>query len=166
MKLKRILSTLVAAVFIFTTAIGTNSVYADAQSTPTLDLTVTPNNMGNYNDLKWDISGMSQSYSYRLYSKKSTESEFQSIPCKGTDKDAVKVLNIYPDAENNLKGWMENTNSEDSNGYGRVIIKVDEVTVNNFNSNPSNYLKDSSGNWKYDVIYLGKLRFRRTKKFI
>ncbi|PJI08991.1 MULTISPECIES: Ig-like domain-containing protein [Clostridium] len=155
MKLKRILSTLVAAVFIVTTAIGTNSVYADEQSTPTLDLTVTPNNAGNYNDLKWDISGMSQGYSYRLYSKESGETQFQSIPCKGTTTDTVNVLNIYPDQGDNLKGWMENANSEDAHGYGKNIIKVDAYSIDDFNANPDKYLKDSNGNWKYDVIYLG-----------
>ncbi|PJI08992.1 MULTISPECIES: Ig-like domain-containing protein [Clostridium] len=164
MKLKRILSTFLTAVFISTTAIGTNSVYADTQSTPTLDLAVTPNNEGNYNDLKWGISGMSQSYSYKLYSKKSTENEFQSIPCKGTDTDKVNVLNVYPDVGNNLKGWMENSNSEDSNGYGRGIIKVDGVSIDDFNANPQNYLKkDNNNDWNYDVVMFGSWDLNNSK---
>ncbi|TQD48203.1 Ig-like domain-containing protein, partial [Clostridium acetobutylicum] len=155
MKTKRIFSTLIIAAFVFSFTTTTNNVSADTTtpaSTPQLDLTVTPNNEGNYNDLKWNMSGASQDYSYKLYSKKSTDTQFQTIPCKGTNTDKIHVLNIYPDLGNNLKGWMETSNTDDINGYGKGIIKVDEIPLSTFNSNPN--IKDSNGN-EYDVIMLG-----------
>ncbi|URZ08162.1 Ig-like domain-containing protein [Clostridium felsineum] len=158
MKTKKIFSTLLIAAFAFSFTTTTNNVSADTTtptSVPQLNLTVTPNNDGNYNDLKWNMSSASQDYSYKLYSKKSTDAQFQTIPCKGTDTDKVHVLNVYPDVGNNLKSWMEDSNPEDTKGYGKGIIAVDEATISDFNSNPTKWLKDSNGNWKYDVIYLG-----------
>ena len=66
---------------------------------------------------------------------------------------------------NNLKGWMENANSESANGYGKGLISVDEVDIDEFNANPALYLKDSSGNWKYDVIYFGAWDGNNSKNF-
>jgi hypothetical protein len=108
-------------------------------------LTATPNNEEDYIHLDWNINDTSKTYSYMAYKRTEGESEFQTIPLK----DNLKVLNIYPGAGNNLKTWME------TNGYGKGKISVDEVNIDTFNSNPSQYLKDSSGKWKYDVIYMG-----------
>lgn len=170
MKLKKLFNLfLVAIIVISFTTFGHDNIYADTAtptSTPQLDLTVTPNNEKNYNDLNWSISDPTQSYSYRLFSKKSTDSDFQSIPCKGDINNKIKVLNIYPEntamsnykdnkgntipASAQAKAWMENNN------YGKDIINVDTVFIDDFNSNPDNYLKeDSNGNWNYDVVYIG-----------
>lgn len=86
----------------------------------------------------------------------------------------VNVLNIYPDgvAANytftNWKGenftlsqaaqckmWLEKPNDESPKGYGQGLINVDPVDMASFSANPDSYLKDASGNYKYDVIYLG-----------
>jgi len=61
----------------------------------------------------------------------------------------LKVLNVYPDAGNNLKTWME------TNGYGMGIIKVDEVSISNFNVSPQTYLKKTNNEWNYDVVVFG-----------
>ncbi|MCR3757911.1 Ig-like domain-containing protein [Clostridium felsineum] len=154
MKLKKMFSTLLIAAFAFSFT-TTNNISADTTpptNTPQLDLTVTPNNDANCNDLKWNMSGASQDYSYKLYSKKSTDSQFQTTPCKGTTTDKVHVLNVYPDAGNNLKSWMEDPNPEDATGYGKGIITVTEIPLSTFNSNPN--IKDSNGN-EYDVIMFG-----------
>ncbi len=60
----------------------------------------------------------------------------------------IKVLNVYPNASyaNYLKNWM--------NTYGKNIIKVTPVSIENFNANPNGYLGDSA-NWNYDVIVFG-----------
>lgn len=50
---------------------------------------------------------------------------------------------------------MEEPNSEDAKGYGRGLIEVTPVTIDEFNANPMAYLKDSKGKYKYDVVYLG-----------
>lgn len=116
--------------------------------------TITAENAGAQNaiNLKWNAPNNSESFTYMVYSKGPGENTFQSIPTK----DNIKVLNVYPfegaDSNGNrsdgLKTWME------TNGYGKGKIKVDKVYIDNFNSNPSNYL-GSSHNWKYDVVYFG-----------
>lgn len=87
---------------------------------------------------------------------------------------SIKVLNIYPGEAGgtytftNWKGetftlpmtaqvkrWMEEPNDESPKGYGQGLINVDCINITDFNNSPYNYLKDSSGNWKYDTVYLG-----------
>jgi hypothetical protein len=50
---------------------------------------------------------------------------------------------------------MEEPNDENPKGYGQGVVLVDVVNIDDFNLNPYNYLKDNSGNWKYQTIYLG-----------
>lgn len=116
-----------------------------------LTLKVKENNDKNYISLEWENTDKSGRYSYMIYSKRDDENEFQSIP----SKSYAKVLNVYPECGDNLKGWMETPNYEDENGYGKGLISVDAVNINDFNSRPEQYLKDNNGNWKYDVIYVG-----------
>ncbi|MFT8889783.1 MAG: DUF5057 domain-containing protein [Ethanoligenens sp.] len=142
-----------------------------------LRLTATPNPSANDVALNWTNCDKSQPYSYMLYSKSAHESNFQSIP----SKESVKVLNIYPDKQTDewgvsgtvsftsaldgksytllksasLKMWMEAANSDNSHGYGKGFISVDAVSFTDFNANPSIYLKDSSGSYKYDVVFFG-----------
>jgi len=54
-----------------------------------------------------------------------------------------------------VKRWMEEPNDESPKGYGQGLINVTSVNIDDFNLNPYNYLKDSSGNWIYDTVYLG-----------
>lgn len=87
---------------------------------------------------------------------------------------SIKVLNIYPGEAGgtytftNWKGitftlpmtaqvkkWMEEPNDESPKGYGQGLINVDCVDIDVFTNDPYTYLKDSSGNWKYDTVYLG-----------
>lgn len=87
---------------------------------------------------------------------------------------SINVLNIYPGTVGttytftNWKGdtytlpvtaqvkrWMEEPNDESPKGYGQGLIAIDCVDVDAFNINPYSYLKDSSGNWKYDTVYFG-----------
>ncbi|WP_315073748.1 Ig-like domain-containing protein [uncultured Clostridium sp.] len=112
-------------------------------TTNNLNIIATPIDGENYVHLEWTDLGAG--YTYTVYSKGESEEVYQSIPSKTN----IKVLNIYPNVGNNLKGWME------TNGYGKGLISVDEVTLPNFNTNPTSYMKDSNGNWKYDVIYFG-----------
>ncbi|WP_238915251.1 Ig-like domain-containing protein [Clostridium sp. YIM B02555] len=106
-----------------------------------LSITATPINEKNYIHLEW--TNLGEGYNYTVYSKSESEEVYQSIPSKIN----VKVLNVYPGKGNNARDWM--------NEYGKNLISTDEVDITNFNTNPTNYLKDSNGNWAYDVVYFG-----------
>ncbi|MDS0527621.1 hypothetical protein NNC19_18175 [Clostridium sp. SHJSY1] len=154
MNKKKHLLTLLGTILMFLSFVTSNIAFAaDGATTPTLN--ITPNNEGNYVSLNWTKPDSTQNYSYMIYSKKSTDSLFQSIPAKNN----VKVLNVYPGKGNNLKTWME------TNGYGKGLISVDEVDIDTFNSSPDSYLKDVTGNWKYDVIYEGAWDSNNNKDF-
>lgn len=145
MKKRKIIAKLSILLSIFM-GISSYTVKADeVVSSPKIELSVKANDTDNSISLNWSMGENNDKYSYMLYSKDSKEEVFQSIPAKAT----AKVLNVYPNVGNNLKTWME------TNGYGKGLISVDEVSINNFNNNPNGYLKDSNGNWKYDVIMFG-----------
>ncbi|MED0951007.1 hypothetical protein P4T70_23285 [Bacillus mobilis] len=134
------------------------------------------NHKENMVQLTWE-GGKSEPYTYKVFKKKDGENEFQSV--SATDyKKKVKVLNIYPtkwkdttlstidfidrDGKRNvmpvsasLKKWMEESNSENSKGYGMGVIEVDAVTQEEFNSSPNSYIYDEKGKDKYDVMMIG-----------
>lgn len=134
-----------------------------------LILSATPNHAENYIHLDWEMNDNSQPYSYQIQQKREGETEYQTIPAKET----AKVLNIYPEIGSNityttwdgttrtlpeaasLEMWMELPNNENPKGYGMGLIDVDQVEVDEFNSNPNAYLKDDNGNYKYDVVAQG-----------
>ena len=115
-------------------------------------------------------------HTYQVYQKKEGADDFQSIGATNFDVNpSVRVLNVYPTLNTtptetyttwkgetvtlplsaSLKKWMEVPNSEHPKGYGKGVISVDAVLIDNFNSDPNAYLKDSTGNYKYDVIMFG-----------
>ena len=101
--------------------------------------------VGTTNDILTDST-------YKAYKSTDNGNTWQTISLMDYTKvTEVKVLQIYPhpNAANQLKTWME------TNGYGKGIIKVDSVYIDDFNANPSSYLKDENGNWKYNVLFFG-----------
>lgn len=132
-------------------------------------LTATPHGAQDYISLSWTKPTSDQNYTYQLYQKKPGSSEFQTIPAKST----AKVLNVYPNIGEmitfttyygqqftlpkaaSLKMWMETPNPDHPKGYGKGLISVDPVKLSDFNSNPSFYLKNPDGSWKYDVVFFG-----------
>ncbi len=134
---------------------------------PTIEATPIPEE--DYIELSWEMGDYSQPYTFKIHQIREGEDSPQSIPSKSN----VKVLNIYPDVSaeisfENWKGesftlpksasakmWMEEPNEESLNGYGMGLIDVDVLSITDFNENPYLYLKDLSGEWKYDVIYFG-----------
>lgn len=62
------------------------------------------------------------------------------MPANISDRDIYK---------GQLKTWME------ENGYGKGIIKIDKISIDSYNADPDGCLKDSSGNYKYDVVFFG-----------
>ena len=100
----------------------------------------------NYVPLTWTNSNNYDKFAYKLFQKNETVAEWQQVSTN-YEKE-VKVLNIYPNVGNQLKKWMQN--------YGEGLIKVDEVRISDYNSNPDLYLKDSkTGLYKYDVLMFG-----------
>lgn len=113
-------------------------------------ITATPDNSG-YGSVMVDW----QTYDYRnknfkVY-RQSNGIDYQSVGIDYTSVTNIRVLQIYPidAAKNQMKDWMV------TQGYGKGIIQVDSVYIDDFNVNPEGYLKDSSDSWKYDVIVLG-----------
>lgn len=124
------------------TTVPTN-MFSSENSTTIVKISATPVTGANYIRLDWNSLG--EGYTYTVYAKGQDENVFQSIPSETN----VKVLNIYPDAGDNLKTWME------TDGYGKSLISVEKVNIVEFNKNPVSCMKDSNGNWKYNVIYFG-----------
>ena len=98
----------------------------------------------NYVPLTWTNSHPNDKFFYKLFQKDENKSNWAQVSTNYGKP--VKVLNVYPNVGNQLKGWMQN--------YGLGLITVDEVRITDFNSNPTAYLK-SGGQYKYDVIMFG-----------
>ncbi|MGX7244200.1 hypothetical protein ACWOC1_05065 [Enterococcus quebecensis] len=106
----------------------------------------------NYAALEWDkIADLSQ-LGYRLYQSEDGTSWSNRSLNYGK---AIKVLNIYPDEaqSNTLKGWMDGLNLKTDKGEN--LIQVTPVTFNQYNANPNAYLKNSAGEYQYDVLMVG-----------
>lgn len=88
---------------------------------------------------------------FKVYQSADGGSTWNSVGVDYRDVKEVRCLQIYPvaAAKGQLKTWME------TNSYGKDIIKIDEVLIDDFNVAPNSYLKDASGNYKYDVIFFG-----------
>lgn len=105
----------------------------------------------NYADVKWDdVPDLSQN-GYRMYQSEDGDNWHLRSTKYGKK---VKVLNIYPDVyPNNVKDWMEGLNLKISDGTDH--IEVTPIAISTFNASPASSLKDSGGNYKYDVIFVG-----------
>lgn len=133
-------------------------------------LTLTAQAKPSENMIRLDWTDLSDNF-YQVYQKKEGDSDFKTI---GRSLEAVQVLNVYPKNGNQLsfttwdneqvtvyeggllKKWMEEPNSEHPKGYGQGLIEVTPVSFDDFNQNPSNYLKpNSDGSWNYDVVMVG-----------
>lgn len=113
------------------------------------NITLTPNTNG-YGSVSLDWSNYAyQDKNFKVYKSSDGGKTYETIGIDYTLVKEVKCLQIYPNLGNNLYTWME------TNGYGKGIIKVDSISIDAYNSNPYGYLKDSNGNWKYDVLYFG-----------
>lgn len=123
------------------------------------DFTFTAENKWNaegknsYASLNWEkINDLSQS-GYQLFQMNESNTDWtkQSI----NYGKQIKVLNVYPNISGSrtLKGWMDSLNLKDK--YGSNLIQVTEVPISSFNTSASNLLKDSKGDYLYDVIMFG-----------
>ena len=110
-------------------------------------------------DLDWS-SYSKKNVMFKGYQSKDGGKTWQTISLMDyTSVKEIKVLQIYPieNAKGQLKTWME------TNGYGKGIIKVDSVYIDDFNNNPNAYLSKTNGKWNYDVLFLGTLDSNNSK---
>ena len=128
-----------------------NSEEISTHSIGSFDITLTPNT-SEYGSVSLDWKNYNYANkNFKVYKSSDGGKTYETVGIDYTLVSSVKVLNIYnPNYSGaaNLKGWMQS--------YGKGIISVDQVTISNFNSNPNYYMKDSSGNWKYDVLFFWK----------
>lgn len=116
-----------------------------------LTFTLTPNTNG-YGSVSLDWRQYNYSNkNFKVYKSSDGGRTYETVGIDYRSVTQVRLLQIYPidAAASQLKVWMEN------NGYGKGIIKVDSVYIDTFNANPYGYLKDSNGNWRYDVLLFG-----------
>lgn len=117
-----------------------------------LDITLTPNATG-YGQMyiEWKSQGYNYFDKYFRVFRRSEGGEYETVQIDYTQVTSVRCLQIYPiqAAAGQMKSWVVNT------GYGKGIIQVDSVSIDQFNRNPQGYLQDSQGNWKYDVLFFG-----------
>lgn len=147
--------------------------YANAASTFTITGNI--NVAKNAINLSWNVNDSSDTWVYKIHQKKEGSNSWQTISTSNLNKQ-VKVLNVYPDKDTitdrityktyngtartlpksaSLEMWMETPNAYDSKGYGKGLIQVDPIGITSFNANPSGYMKNADGSWKYDVIFFG-----------
>lgn len=113
----------------------------------------------NYNiNLSWnDLSGEKEQYGYRILRSEDNGNKWETRSSwNGLEK--VKVLNIYPsrESESYLKDWMNRVVDEETGDTaGKGLIEVETVYFDDYIANPDCYLKDSDGNYKYDVLFFG-----------
>lgn len=127
------------------------SAYAMTAKRGGLPFTLTPNTNG-YGSVSLDWRQYNYSNkNFKVYKSSDGGRTYETVGIDYRSVTQVRLLQIYPidAAANQLKVWMEN------NGYGKGIIKVDSVYIDTFNANPYGYLKDSNGNWRYDVLLFG-----------
>ena len=127
------------------------SAYAMTAKGGGLPFTLTPNTNG-YGSVSLDWRQYNYSNkNFKVYKSSDGGRTYETVGIDYRSVTQVRLLQIYPidAAANQLKVWMEN------NGYGKGIIKVDSVYIDTFNANPYGYLKDSNGNWRYDVLLFG-----------
>lgn len=146
-RIKQFIAFLICAVILFT-GLNINGYFHAANN---FNITLTPNTNG-YGSVSLDWSNYDyQNKNFKVYKSSDGGKTYETIGIDYTLVNDIKCLQIYPIAEasSQMKTWME------TNGYGKGIIKIDSVYIDNFNSNPYGYLKDNNGNWKYDVIFFG-----------
>jgi prepilin-type N-terminal cleavage/methylation domain-containing protein len=93
------------------------------------------------------------SYTYKFPTNQKSQDKYcKAYPYDMHEIKSINVLNIYPMRNgtkgNQLEGWM--------NSYGKGIIHVTPIYIEEFNVDPERYL-GKSNNWNYDEVVFGFL---------
>ena len=115
-----------------------------------MPFTLTPNTNG-YGSVSLDWRQYNYSNkNFKVYKSSDGGRTYETVGIDYKSVREVKVLQVYPDVgANQLQNWLVNT------GYGQGIIKVGQVSISDFNRNPSAYLYETSTGWSYDVVFFG-----------
>lgn len=126
------------------------SAYAMTARVGNLPFTLTPNTNG-YGSVSLDWRQYNYSNkNFKVYKSSDGGRTYETVGIDYKSVREVKVLQVYPDVgANQLQNWLVNT------GYGQGIIKVGQVSISDFNRNPSGYLYETSTGWSYDVVFFG-----------
>lgn len=126
------------------------SAYAMTATGGSLPFTLTPNTNG-YGSVSLDWRQYNYSNkNFKVYKSSDGGRTYETVGIDYKSVREVKVLQVYPDVgANQLQNWLVNT------GYGQGIIKVGQVSISDFNRNPSAYLYETSTGWSYDVVFFG-----------
>lgn len=126
------------------------SAYAMTARGGSLPFTLTPNTNG-YGSVSLDWRQYNYSNkNFKVYKSSDGGRTYETVGIDYKSVREVKVLQVYPDVgANQLQNWLVNT------GYGQGIIKVGQVSISDFNRNPSAYLYETSTGWSYDVVFFG-----------
>lgn len=126
------------------------SAYAMTARASSLPFTLTPNTNG-YGSVSLDWRQYNYSNkNFKVYKSSDGGRTYETVGIDYKSVREVKVLQVYPDVgANQLQNWLVNT------GYGQGIIKVGQVSISDFNRNPSGYLYETSTGWSYDVVFFG-----------
>lgn len=114
------------------------------------NITLMPNTNG-YGSVSLDWSNYDyQNKNFKVYKSSNNGTTYESIGIDYSSVNQVRVLQVYPDiGAGQLQSWLVDT------GYGQGIISVGQVSITEFNKNPSAYLYETSNGWNYDVIFFG-----------
>ncbi|WP_179189971.1 WxL domain-containing protein [Candidatus Enterococcus testudinis] len=102
-----------------------------------------------YAFIEWENIGEISQGGYRLFINDDVGNMWENISTNY--RQNVNILNVYPDipASNTLKGWIE----QEEVGLG--LVEVTPISISDYNQDPENALKDSTGEYKYDVLFFG-----------
>lgn len=115
-----------------------------------LFITATPDNSG-YGSVMVDWSTYDyRNKNFKVY-RQSNGVDYESVGIDYKSITDLKLLQVYPadSVKNQMYDWLV------TQGYGRGIIKPEQVQIEAFNANPEYYMRNSDGTWKYDVILFG-----------
>lgn len=106
--------------------------------------------------LDWNqITDEETRYGYRIW-RKTGEKEWETRS-SWNGEEKVKILNIYPcsQAENYLKEWLTTPVEETGEPAGKDLFEIETIYIEDFNQAPGTYLKNTDGEYKYDVLVFG-----------
>ncbi|MBQ7066343.1 MAG: hypothetical protein IJN92_05940, partial [Lachnospiraceae bacterium] len=103
--------------------------------------------------LSWQSDeGIRNLSGYTLYRKQNDEPYTSISTWDG--KSRIKVLNVYPLSKNFIF-WMNSKLKNSNETPGKGLLDIDAVHFSDFNQNPEQFLLNTDGTYKYDVILFG-----------
>lgn len=103
----------------------------------------------NYVKLEWNTIGNVNEVGYQLYQSENGSTWNKRSANYGKP---IKVLNVYFDEDERNNSWIKELQTESI--IGKNQLKVNSESLSKYNENPDSYLKNSKGEYQYDVIMM------------